>query len=948
MMPGLQVDPLKIEEEVRCWTHNRRLYPGWIITPRENRNELWENTKEWIQPLLENVDSRSLQVGLIWLRELNWRYEACLMPLFPEFAVAIERVTDGLHLFPELASTNPLPPIDPGYTLNELRDAWVSVVLGLCRFYRETLNESKFRALRVRLAPLAKASPLVNSYLAYQTCLAGLERLDDAEVLSALENWREPFPDPFWRLRRAAMEAEVGNLEYAELEADRSLQEIRALNANGGSVDDIAALSREGWAMMLVRAIKSSRNFFGGNEVPDFRDRWDQLAILRCNPWLEVEWFNVLLESPAKLTAAVSVDKRGGLTLSSSEGTLERLRPALQLIRLIEEAAYPPEIPHVRMSSNLLKQAISWVSNDFPARALALLLRLREDDSLRDFLSLYRVATLKEDETIALYDRAIAAFRKAGSSILSMQPRSPRYAWDEALGRMLTSVRLLTALAVRLSDARLSEILKVALDFRKRERAISDPQLWRQMTELVRTALANSSPEESSEDILGIISQPILDFDFPNQFAHWLDDPVLILMRDHQKANRPNISADWDAAVQRLLSVLDKGSRIARFQATLRCGFLYRIGALHPSEIEAFTKLCISLFQDAVDRSIFENMPPWILLLTPNFGSYDATQVFKTQILGNFSLSVRQVTALPDGTKRVGWPLGPSREDDPLMSVLISTPRPWERTSGRIIPGVDWSEEELEQLLARIEAWWEEEGTQLAAVIRRNQMFGHFLSSESRFHRIFEFCCYTVFLRSHSAEGLIERISTLIAKMADAEIEVSVGLSIHIAAKRNSSEEVAFEFRRSLSSSAEGKVNAAIEGIYVWFCASQLGLIPSVPRDLIDEIGRIVRARRPPALPMAMMYAERILRSSSADDLGITESIGIALQYLAAETNYSAPNPPQPLTVEDIPNLRGLATRLAKRLGELQGFANSAVDLWIKESATEPLNQVRFEMTAVR
>jgi hypothetical protein len=224
------------------------------------------------------------------------------MPPFGDYAEKIDQALADAVPFPELnsfptATLRPTPENIASLDWRELSDAWVALALSLARYRREVMEIDRFEALATSLAPLASAYPQITSFLAYQRCILALERLDHLEARRVVASWdASALPDPFWAARRAAVRAEIGDAENAEKDADAALRAIREMGRRGtvggaaaAESEDIDALSREGWAMMLVGGIKTGRNLFSREPTPDYRGRWEQLAAFRCNPWTDVE-----------------------------------------------------------------------------------------------------------------------------------------------------------------------------------------------------------------------------------------------------------------------------------------------------------------------------------------------------------------------------------------------------------------------------------------------------------------------------------------------------------------------------------------------------------------------------------------------------------------------------------------------------------------------------------
>lgn len=69
---------------LRRWQYERKNYPLWVVATDGKRSALWETTKFWIQPLASFAKDWPAADRLLLFREINWRVETAMVPLFPE------------------------------------------------------------------------------------------------------------------------------------------------------------------------------------------------------------------------------------------------------------------------------------------------------------------------------------------------------------------------------------------------------------------------------------------------------------------------------------------------------------------------------------------------------------------------------------------------------------------------------------------------------------------------------------------------------------------------------------------------------------------------------------------------------------------------------------------------------------------------------------------------
>ncbi|MFQ1647161.1 hypothetical protein ACUIHB_20695 [Aeromonas veronii] len=123
------------------WRRQRQAYPGWLILPHNNRENLWVYTESWVN-FLPSTEISPPGVDIQFASELIWRLERCLLPLFINIADFCEKLLEKYWPF---QSGN--PPTNCQIHLgenqfrdlpwNDLRQAWLAIAMAMLRFYRE-------------------------------------------------------------------------------------------------------------------------------------------------------------------------------------------------------------------------------------------------------------------------------------------------------------------------------------------------------------------------------------------------------------------------------------------------------------------------------------------------------------------------------------------------------------------------------------------------------------------------------------------------------------------------------------------------------------------------------------------------------------------------------------------------------------------------------------------
>ena len=84
LQPDVPVNVGGVAKVVSRWAFERKCYPGWLVAPNRMRAGLWVKTRFWIQPLAAFIEGWPPADRILVLRELNWRFEVAMLPLFLE------------------------------------------------------------------------------------------------------------------------------------------------------------------------------------------------------------------------------------------------------------------------------------------------------------------------------------------------------------------------------------------------------------------------------------------------------------------------------------------------------------------------------------------------------------------------------------------------------------------------------------------------------------------------------------------------------------------------------------------------------------------------------------------------------------------------------------------------------------------------------------------------
>ena len=196
----------RIKQVLKSWTHNRNIYPGWLMLPSgEQRFHLSRRTDEWEPPILSALPDLTPVERLFALRELAWRREILLEPITVDFVAAATGVLHSINC--ETKTVEGIEVTRDDWT--EVREAWRVVALSLLTDARLEGNEGVFQKRLEALRPYSSEVPDVEHRVYHERCLWAMYSLDIAALNDLLDNWSVENCDPAWMLRKAALLARI-------------------------------------------------------------------------------------------------------------------------------------------------------------------------------------------------------------------------------------------------------------------------------------------------------------------------------------------------------------------------------------------------------------------------------------------------------------------------------------------------------------------------------------------------------------------------------------------------------------------------------------------------------------------------------------------------------------------------------------------------------------------
>lgn len=690
----------KITEE---WRRQRQAYPGWLILPHGNRENLWVYTNAWVN-YLPDTEKSPLGLDIQYAFELIWRLERCLLPILNNIAEFCEKLLEKYWPF-----QNGNPPancqIHPGeekfqdLPWNDLRQAWIAIAVAMLRFYREEGYLDRWKEAEIRLKTLSDhLSAEQREFLNYEGFLFSLFTLDLPNAKQRLENWRPNEAQPYWMAKRAAGLAEIGLLSEAETIVRDALENVRKkLNQKVGSAD-LTLVSLESNAMLLGKYIQDAAALEKGewgtlqDKRTQFNDRWNELKGFKCDPWNEIKLFELTLKNPP-VERKIVTEKRefdiGRVTRSRHfSSTDQEGLSAYAFLRFCEEVGLPYgigsfSIAKIKDTAKASLQRISRYSSFWAIATLARLGDAKAVDSLFSRESVYRFTANEADQLSQNYLDALDKCRDdihAGDAF-----RNDSY--GVRLAQLLPEV--MSRLCCKCSGATKRRVLEFVTGIY----ASPDKTNYRNVKNLTNRLISSMSEVEQY-----ILVPDLLKIPYPENLNLLVKDEFLnpfLLLELNQKP-------DCALAVEIQPGLVDH---------------LFRQAALDNSDRRrwAITSLVTLHKLQLLDDGQSKNLAGVIWHVTDQYGLPDGTDFYKFAFLRfPHPEDIDPAQLFKNYVKAAPFPLQKNKQDKGVGITGGNIPIVHEIIGANGNGGNIWTAEDATEILQRLLEWWDADKDRLS------------------------------------------------------------------------------------------------------------------------------------------------------------------------------------------------------------------------------------------
>ncbi|WP_079218468.1 SIR2 family NAD-dependent protein deacylase [Herbaspirillum robiniae] len=740
VLPYSDVTVTDLAKWVETARLNRAEYPGWLVAPSKNRERLRNMSVLWrVSTAFEALESKLPNwVKYLILEEIRWIEDVYVI----ETDVDLDaKIVSLLKPSAETKTENTFGSQFAGLTeptSKELINIEAALILVLLRKAREKNDKEQCDEWREELEKREKLlTPQLRCSILYDQVIACLGENDSAQarkLLASIEKLDGPNVDPYWLIRIGSVFGELGAATKGADFVIRGLQKIRKAIQSDGEITFL--VSRRLWAEWVFRSFAPKTNLGRKNEPtiernpkkwlpnPELQEQLDRLdrveteaqefraqeskPVSQFKRRDNVERPNFLMDDARReIDIAERELSRNTIRIDSSSiptfvctpslRNLEASNASRTYIRLIERTALPPFIgKNVFSSRNILSsfKVLSFVDDAEKYLKLFRRVGIGPDYTAPKALELHIVSALSHQSTYEIFNQLI-------QEVELIKPDSE---FDDDSGKQI-SLRIDSAsrAAFRLEEKDVERLCTLAMQlhqhpaFRK-TRVYGEVIDWlfsRTLRLLSAEAIARYEPKLLSLSIEGGVDE-LPRYPWP--------DLVQYLPR------RPFLSStkEWAVVVDEILAEMARhvrqkadGSTQDRLSNCVRrLDWLYYRKCMTPMQEQYFAEL---LWANVPKNGVpqFKSFYSGAFVVWPKpVRRPPMKNIFMKHLLSEKLEDIENQREI-NGEMKATWS---SPSEDFLISLQLSA---------QAEDVIQWTEDELIQVIEPIQEWWMREGARL-------------------------------------------------------------------------------------------------------------------------------------------------------------------------------------------------------------------------------------------
>jgi hypothetical protein len=870
------------------WSEQRASYPGWVICPPHIRVRLKADTVHSLFALSSMLnDLPPIERGRV-VFESTWRLETALIPLINGLRERYEQIVRREDCWQD-------------------RDSRNFTAKFLLRTAREERDDKSFAEWAEYLDAQGSSDSDSATSVVYQRCLWAWEELNFREVRKLVQ--KLDGTDPLWKIRRAGLYCNLGDLKLAREAANEALRELRERFYRDR--DSVWTVSRLAWTKFLSEALRewdSIRDSDSDSESEVLRLR---ILEMNADPWETMQAIDMKIEEDLRKVIEREKKKepqfRAGTYRDHSStvrlGSWWPTETIYALQRICDLAGLPARADHTTVMGSRLERAEVLTRYKYSDQADYLrVLRIaqsQEYDFINRVFGRIRVASMP----LATCEYLVGVLRPALEFGLDQIARREHPMDDFWCGRAAAYTELLSRLCIRLNETECMGLFRTAIQYTQDLRWKSH-QLFRPLSHLLEQSLSGISPTSRRGLITDLISIPLPEeagisaplsnsWPEPNE---WLPRRLIA---------RPNDTPRFAQRIETLLRITRDSEKETRSQAAGRLARLHFGGALTAQEETQFGEALWARRQSELDLPADTYFFPHTFFLLPSPNKEKTRELLLQRAYGQSNSDELQSLAsasqrLPDGSR--GFVLPREKALEMLRALAGWSPKQVpEFDLGRVADENAAGEEAIGAILADA----------ILPSLSADDLKGNVLEQ-----------CFTLVESGRASTGA-QALPELIAK--DSSVM----------------ERAIWGILKAMTSTDNETAWSGFKAIFSWITLITEGKLPPLPENLIERVVFSVEVRREPALLHALNTSLKLVQEKMLKPEHQTR-LGIALGAVFAATDYSDQSVEEidPITYTIV---RAAAVRLADGLAKasVQGEGLG----WLTDFANDPMPEVRFALT---
>lgn len=686
--------------------------------------------------------------------------------------------------------------------------------------------------------------------------------------------------------------------------------------------------------MLLLKGLKDNQFLTENKSVDEYGDRWEKLAKYRCNPWLDLEPFELKVKyldlRPKRAKTVIkgfSPDEETVNYVFGSTSEPEKNRLALSFLRMFDEAGLPFRSNKIVYFGEAISRAAVFLAGSDLEHAISTIVRLEQTDNIKDWFDRHHVSRLSD----AAVNRFFVLFSNSFVSAIERFQRTVGTETGEThLRRIKLFAELLSRLCFRLPPDQLETVFTFAVDIYQHPVFAQTFWLHKPVDVLFKRIFETMSPT----DVLARMKR-LLELPIPGEGGfrvaekqEWVEPYERIRWTANFKLPTGFDRSNWNAAVENLLRIVRSGARETRDRAASRLETLYRIGALTVEETEEFARAIWSRTDPLTNLPIETNFPTWSFLLSLPIPNLDETKNLLRRHLTSqeFPRAVRR--HVTDGRESVSVGMGSGR-NLLVENIAQITLQPYSNEEDRE-KLIDWSPEETKKILDKAISLWEEQKSYL------NRFAGQDMAGDkvrNQFLQLASLFALVLLPRLLNADSETkENIKRVLSEMQAENLFPLSAQPAKLFVAPEDPDEISAKLLKGVRSLIGETVGDAARGARNWLVSAEKGgLSAAFPERLLDELINIVVLRRQPGLLSVvkiLAWTAEIIPETLGDQR--LEDLITALDFLKTEAfsaGFAAPNGDenQIIREDEQASLQNACVRLAKAIKQQYESVGKAV-----------------------